>query len=88
MPYGKSILRDDRGGVYRTLSTKDWAVTDRRLFEGARLAPNTQYTGSIAFGTDAKFGDAKRSWSLTIAPALREEADAPFDVTVAIAPSG
>lgn len=88
LPYGKSVLRDDRDGVYRIFSSKDWTITDRRLFEGARLAPNTQYTGSLAFSTDAKFGDAKRSWSLTIAPALREEGDAPFDVTVAIAPNG
>jgi hypothetical protein len=29
----------------------------------------------------------KRSLSLTIAPALREGADEPFDVTVPIAPS-
>jgi hypothetical protein len=85
LPYGKSVLRDDRGGVYRILATKNWTVTDKKLYEGARLAPNSQYTGSIAF-TAPRFGDVKRTWSLTLAPALREGGDAPFDVTVPIAP--
>jgi hypothetical protein len=85
LPYGKSVLRDDRGGVYRILATKDWIVTDKRLYEGARLAPRSRYTGSLAF-TASRLGDVKRSWSLTLAPALRDGADAPFDVTVPIAP--
>jgi hypothetical protein len=86
LPYGKSVLRDDRGGAYRILATKDWSVTDKRLYEGIRLAPNSRYTGSLAF-TAPRLGDLKRTWSLTLAPALREGADAPFDVTVPIAPS-
>ena len=85
LPYGKSVLRDDRGGVYRILATKDWAVTDKRLYEGARLAPSSRYTGSLAF-TAPRLGDVKRSWSLTLAPALRDGADVPFEVTVPIAP--
>ncbi|HYW52765.1 MAG TPA: hypothetical protein VE826_02280 [Dongiaceae bacterium] len=86
LPYGKSVLRDDRGGVYRILATKNWTVTDKPLFEGVRLAPNAQYTGSLAF-TASRLGGVKRSLTLTVAPALREGADAPFEVTVPIAPS-
>ncbi|HEY6234139.1 MAG TPA: hypothetical protein VIW69_03410 [Candidatus Elarobacter sp.] len=86
LPYGKSVLRDDRGGVYRILATKNWTVTDKPLFQGVPLAPNSQYTGSLAF-TASRLGDVKRSWSLTVAPALRDGADEPFDVTVPIAPS-
>jgi len=85
LPYGKSVLRDDRGGVYRILATKNWTVTDKRLYEGIPLAPNSRYTGSLAF-TAPRLGDVKRSWSLTVAPALRDGGDAPFDVTVPIAP--
>ena len=86
LPYGKSVLRDDRGGVYRILATKNWTVTDKPLFQGVRLAPNSQYTGSLAF-TAPRLGDVKRTWSLSVAPALREGGDEPFDVTVPIAPS-
>ena len=86
LPYGKSVLRDDRGGVYRILATKNWTVTDKPLYQGVPLAPNAQYTGSLAF-TASRLGDVKRSWSLTVAPALREGGDEPFEVTVPIAPS-
>jgi hypothetical protein len=86
LPYGKSVLRDDRGGVYRILATKNWTITDKPLFEGVRLAPNSQYTGSLAF-TAPRLGGVKRSWTLTVAPALREGADAPFDAVVPITPS-
>jgi hypothetical protein len=87
LPYGRSVLRDDRGGIYRVLATKDWTVTDRHLFEGIPLPPGAEYTGSLAFSA-TRLGDVKRSWSLTIAPALREGADAPFEVTVPIAAAG
>jgi hypothetical protein len=85
LPYGRSVLRDDRGGLYRILATKNWMVTDKRLFEGARLAPRSRYTGSLAF-TATRLGDVKRTWTLTVAPALRDGADAPFEVTIPIAP--
>jgi hypothetical protein len=88
LPYGRSVLRDDRGGVYRLIATKDWTVTDKRLYEGVPLAPNAQYTGSMSFATDARFGGADRGWTLTVAPALRDGSDAPFDVTVAVRPLG
>jgi hypothetical protein len=86
LPYGKSVLRDDRGGVFRILATKNWTITDKPLFQGLRLAPNAQYTGSLAF-TAARVGDVKRAWTLTLAPALREGGDEPFDMVVPIVPS-
>lgn len=85
LPYGRSVLRDDRGGVYRITASKDWTVTDKRLFEGVPLPPGAEYTGSIAFAAP-RFGDVRRSWTLTVAPALREGSDAPFDVTIPIEP--
>ena len=87
LPYGKSVLRDDKGGIYRIAASKDWAITDKPLFEGVPLAPNAQYTGSLAFAAP-RIGPGKRAWSLTIAPALREGGDTPFDLTVAIVPKG
>jgi len=85
LPYGKSVLRDDRGGVYRIIATKNWAVTDKRLYEGVRLAPNSRYTGLLAFSSP-RLGEVKRSWSLTLSPALREGGDEPFELTLPIAP--
>jgi hypothetical protein len=85
LPYGKSVLRDDGGGVYRIMATKNWVITDKRLYEGVLLAPNAQYTGSLAFTAPRLIG-TKRSLSVTLAPSLREGADAPFEVTVPIAP--
>ena len=86
LPYGKSVLRDDRGGVFRVLANKDWSITDKRLYQGVPLAPNSRYTGSMAFSA-SRLGDVKRSWSLTLAPALREGGEAPFDVTIPIVPN-
>ncbi len=85
LPYGKSVLRDDRGGIYRLIATKNWFVTDKRLYQGIPLAPNSQYTGSLAFAAP-RLGDVKRTLTLTVAPALREGADAPFELTIPIVP--
>jgi hypothetical protein len=85
LPYGKSVLRDDQGGVYRILAIKNWAITDKRLFEGIPLAPNAQYTGWLAFSA-TRLDSHKRAWSLTVAPALRDGSDAPFDVTIPVVP--
>jgi hypothetical protein len=85
LPYGRSVLRDDRGGVYRPIANRDWTVTDKQLFEGVPLAPSAEYTGSLAFAAP-RFGDPRRAWSLTLGPALRAGADAPFALTVAVAP--
>lgn len=86
LPYGKSVLRDDKGTVYRVLSTKNWALTDRQLFVGIPLAPQAQYTGQLTFTAAGRVDDLARTFSLDVAPALRDGADAPFDVTVGIAP--
>ncbi|HZO93850.1 MAG TPA: hypothetical protein VFB22_08755 [Candidatus Baltobacteraceae bacterium] len=88
LPYGRSVLRDALGGVYRLIATRDWTITDKRLYEGIPLAPNAQYTGSMAFATAQRFVTADRGWSLTVAPALRDGSDAPFDVIVPIRPLG
>ena len=85
LPYGKSVLRDDRGGIYRILATKDWTITDKQLFLGVPLAPNARYTGSLAFSA-GRIGAGKRTWSLTIAPALRQGGDVPFELNLNVAP--
>jgi hypothetical protein len=87
LPYGKSVLRDDQGGVYRIIETKDWFLTDKRLFEGLRLAPNAEYTGTLAFECDP-LDDKPRTFTLTIAPALTEGGDQPFSLDIpGIAPA-
>jgi hypothetical protein len=85
LPYNKSVLRDDKGGVYRIIATKNWTITDKHLFEGIPLAPNARYTGSLAFSA-ARVDPAQRTWSLTIAPALRDGANAPFEIVVRVPP--
>jgi hypothetical protein len=81
LPYGKSILHDVGGAPYRLIETRDWSLTDRRLFEGVRLAPNAQYTGTLAFES-GPHGAVAEGFALTIAPLLADGADAPFDVRV------
>ena len=81
LPYGKSVLRDASGTVYRLLDTKDWRLTNRQLFLGLRLAPNAQYVGTIAFESP-QLDDSARTWSMTLAPVLQDGGDAPFSVVV------
>jgi len=81
LPYSRSILRDDAGGLYRVIETKDWGLTDKTLFLGLRLAPNAQYTGTLNFET-VPLDNRPRTFSLTVAPALREGADLPFSVDI------
>jgi hypothetical protein len=83
LPYNKSVLRDDRGGLYRVVATNNWAITDKQLFEGIPLAPNAEYTGALVFAA-TRLDDATRAWSLDVAPALRDGSNAPFDITVPI----
>ena len=81
LPYGRTVLRDDLGNVYSIIAVKDWRLTDRELFLGLRLAPSAEYTGAINF--ELPSGAAPpASFSLTVAPALRDGADAPFNVDV------
>jgi hypothetical protein len=82
LPYGKSILRDRTGHPYRLIETRDWSLTDKVLFEGLRLAPGAQYTGTLAFVCEP-LGDAPQPFVLTIAPLLADAADAPFSIEVA-----
>jgi hypothetical protein len=81
LPYGKSILRDDAGHVYRLIDTRDWALTDKQLFEGIRLPENGQYTGFLSFETP-QLGDVRRTYTLTLAPLLRDGADAPISIDI------
>jgi hypothetical protein len=81
LPYGKSILRDDDGHVYRLIDTRDWTLTDKHFFAGVRLPENGQFTGFLAFET-APLGDARRTYTLTLAPLLRDGADAPISIAI------
>lgn len=85
LPYGKSVLRDDKGGVYRILATKDPVLTDRQLFIGLRLAPSAQYTGALQFETPV-LADGPRAFTLTVAPFLRDGSDAPGEVSFSAIP--
>jgi len=82
LPDGRSVLRDDDGGIYHPVTTQNWAVTDRQFFLGVRLAPNSRYTGALAFATPV-LDDRARRFTLTLGPAVRDGADAPFAVDVA-----
>jgi len=88
LPYGRSVLRDDDGGVFHPLPELAPAIADRQLFIGVRLAPNSRYTGALAFATPL-LDDRDRRFTLTLGPAVRDGADAPFAVDVAgVAPRG
>lgn len=81
LPYAKSSLSDPSGHPYRLIQSRDWSLTDKTLFEGLRLAPNAEYTGTLAFECDPH-DDATPTFALTIAPLLTDGTDAPFAVRV------
>lgn len=82
LPYGRSALRDDRGHVYHPTTIGDVAQASQTFALGAHLAANAQLTGALEF--DVPHGDAgARSYALTVAPNVRDGADAPFSVEVA-----
>lgn len=81
LPYGRTVLRDEQG-VYRLYETRDWFLTDRRLFLGLRLATPARYTGALNFQTERRLDDRARTFSLTVAPALREGGDKPLEFAV------
>jgi hypothetical protein len=86
LPYGKSLLRDAAGQPFRIIETRDWSLTDKKLFEGLRLAPNAEYTGTLAFACEP-LDNSARTFTLTVAPLLADGAVAPFAVSIdAIAP--
>ena len=76
LPYGRTLLRD-QFSAYHPLVTRNWLLTDRRLFLGLRLAPDARYTGQIDFLTSGRLDDRERTFALTVAPALPEGAERP-----------
>ena len=80
LPYGRSVLRDESGVVFHPLATKASAYTDKQLYLGLRLAANAQYTGALNFIVTTKV--VPHRLMLSIAPALRDGADTPFDLTL------
>ena len=80
LPYGRSVLRDGHGGIFLPLATKVQSLTDKTLYEGLRLAADSQYTGSLTFLVPQTARPAQLQ--LTIAPALRDGADEPFEVAL------
>jgi hypothetical protein len=81
LPYGRSVLKDEAGRVFPVLQTKNWNLTDRQLFLGLRLTPRAQYTGAISFESPELDG-AVHTLALTIAPVLRDGADAPVEIAL------
>jgi len=78
LPYGRTVLREG-SNIYHPLDTRDWLLTDRRLFLGLRLASNARYTGQIDFLTSVRLDGRARTYHLTVAPALPEGADQPTE---------
>ncbi len=81
LPYGRSVLRDDAGAVYRPIANTTWVHTDRRLFLGVHLAADAQITGVLSFASP-RLDDRARRFTLTVAPNLRDGAGAPFALDV------
>ncbi len=89
LPYGRSVLRDAAGHVYRPIvNAKSWSDTDRRLFLGVRLASGGEITGVLSFAAP-RLPDGALRFALTVAPNLRDGSELPFalDVTNIAAPA-
>jgi hypothetical protein len=83
LPYGRSVLRDDAGHIYRPIvNTASWRDTDRQLFLGVHLAADEEVTGVLSFASP-RLDDRARRFTLTVAPNLRDGSDAPFALDVA-----
>ncbi|MDQ6932423.1 MAG: hypothetical protein M3160_04515 [Candidatus Eremiobacteraeota bacterium] len=80
LPYRKSVLKDDRGSIYRIIEAKDWRITDKQLFLGLRIAGNAQYTGFLNFGLPK--GSIAGNLHLEVAPLLRDGDAVPFSVSL------
>jgi len=78
LPYGRTVLRDQSGKPYPPIASRLPGLTDKTLYTGLRLAPQAEYTGLMTFLTPNRFDP--KSLSLTIAPALTDGADAPFEI--------
>jgi len=83
LPYGRSVLRDDAGHIYRPIvNSASWNDTDRRLFLGVHLAADEEVTGVLSFASP-RLDDHARRFTLTVAPNLRDGSDAPFALDIA-----
>ena len=80
LPYGRTVLRDDAGRSYVPIATKLPSLTDRTLYEGLVLAPNSRYTGALTFATVDRF--APERIGITFAPIVADGGDAPFDLAI------
>jgi len=78
LPYGRTVLRDDGGKVYLPIESRLPSLTDKTLYTGLRLPSSAQYTGGMAFLTPGRF--RPKTLTLTIAPALFDGGDAPFEL--------
>jgi hypothetical protein len=88
LPDGRSVLRDDVAELFHPLVTRDWTITDHQFFLGLRLAPNSRYTGVLAFATPV-LDDRARRFTLSLGPIVRDGGTAPFAVDVSgVAPRG
>ncbi len=78
LPYGRTVLRDEAGKVYLPIESRLPSLTDKTLFTGLRLPSSGQYTGGMTFLTPDRF--SPKTLTLTIAPALIDGGDAPFEL--------
>ncbi len=81
LPYGRSVLRDAYGTVYRPIAARASGLTDAELYLGLRLPSSGRYTGFITFATPGRF--TPRSLQLTLAPALADGGNEPFELPFA-----
>lgn len=88
LPYGRSVVRDQGGRAYTPLATRLPSLTDPALFTGLRLAPNSQYTGVMTFGTPPRL--VTSALAFDFGPLLADGPGEPFEVTLppyALAPA-
>ncbi len=81
LPYGRSVLRDAAGTVYRPIASRASGLTDAELYLGLRLPSSGRYTGFITFATPERF--TPRSLRLTLAPVLADGGSEPFELPFA-----
>jgi hypothetical protein len=82
LPYGRTVLRDQSGRTYPPIASRLPGLTDKTLYTGLRLPPQAEYTGLMTFLTPDRFTPSRLS--LTIAPALTDGADAPFEIPLPV----
>ena len=80
LPYGRSVLRGDGDAAFHPIETKVPALTDKQLYLGLRLASSARYSGSINFYVPGTV--LPHHLTLTVAPILRDGADAPSEVAL------